>query len=265
MDVYSLINSKAISDYCREIKHQFNTEEIAVLIFRNRKMSIDEKLLAYKELLENYPDMEVIKRINCEHYDSVKEMIKNEVLRLNILTEKLKKDEQDVVYTYIPFYESTQEYWKYGEKLDNIYKTYSETYMAVNKEILEYDDILMYKVIKRSILTEDYNIVAEYVVTNNISKMINVYDTRDYFLDIDNIFLNIPTPFKKGDILVAGDSAPFNVGSTSAKKNVFVLNWLCNWEEDLPERLLKGNCDSSDMCRKRILFIRRNSDIRPPI
>ena len=40
----NLINSKAISEHCRKIKHKFNTEELAVLIYRNRTMSIDEKI-----------------------------------------------------------------------------------------------------------------------------------------------------------------------------------------------------------------------------
>ena len=31
-DDYNLINSKAISDYCRSIKYEFNTEELAVLV-----------------------------------------------------------------------------------------------------------------------------------------------------------------------------------------------------------------------------------------
>ena len=71
MDVYNLINSKAIQKHCREIKHQFNTEELAVLIYRNKTMSIEEKISSYQELIADYPDMEVIERINCKHYDSV--------------------------------------------------------------------------------------------------------------------------------------------------------------------------------------------------
>ena len=64
MDIYNLINSKTISDYCRKIKYELNTEEIAVLIFRNNTMSIDEKINAYDEIIKNYPDMEVIEREN---------------------------------------------------------------------------------------------------------------------------------------------------------------------------------------------------------
>ena len=39
-DEYDLINSKVISEYCRSIKHKFNTEELAVLVYRNKTMTI---------------------------------------------------------------------------------------------------------------------------------------------------------------------------------------------------------------------------------
>ena len=43
IDVYELINSRAIREYCRKIEHKFNTEELAVLIYRNKKMNIEQK------------------------------------------------------------------------------------------------------------------------------------------------------------------------------------------------------------------------------
>lgn len=59
----------------QKIEHKFNTEELAVLIYRNKSMDIEEKIKAYQELISDYPDMEVIERINCKHYNSVKDMI----------------------------------------------------------------------------------------------------------------------------------------------------------------------------------------------
>ena len=49
LDNYVLINSKAIGDYCRKIKYQFNTEELAVLVYRNKKMDIFEKISKYQD------------------------------------------------------------------------------------------------------------------------------------------------------------------------------------------------------------------------
>ncbi len=38
MDVYNLINSKAISKHCRDLNYKLTTLEIAVLIYRNGEM-----------------------------------------------------------------------------------------------------------------------------------------------------------------------------------------------------------------------------------
>ena len=41
------------------IKYQFNTIEIAVIINRCKKIDIDKKIDLYKDILDNYSDMEI--------------------------------------------------------------------------------------------------------------------------------------------------------------------------------------------------------------
>ena len=43
MDVYSLINSKDIAEYLREIHYEFNSLETAWLIWKNVYLTFDEK------------------------------------------------------------------------------------------------------------------------------------------------------------------------------------------------------------------------------
>lgn len=43
MDVYSLINSKDIAEYLREIHYEFNSLETAWLIWKNDYLTFDEK------------------------------------------------------------------------------------------------------------------------------------------------------------------------------------------------------------------------------
>lgn len=253
MDVYKLINSKTIGEYCREIKHEFNTETIAVLIFRNKRLSIDEKISLYEELIRDYPDMEVIERINCKHYDSVKDMIKQEITRLTNLVEELKKENSDVVYTYDAFYISTQNYSKGYEKVENLGKTYNEVLNNAVNEIKEYEDIAKFKIIRKSLVGKKKQIIAEYIVYKKVSKMVNIIDSENNYLDIDNICLNIPTPFKKGDLLRSYSNTPFNDGSIIQDKGFpFVLNYLCTWNKNFQKILDDGNHDSSDMQGPRI-------------
>ena len=249
MDVYKLINSKAIAEHCRKIQHKFNTEELAVLIYRNKYMSVDENVQAYNELMTDYPDMPVIERFNCRHYDSVRDLIKSEINRLNTLVDKLKLDEPDVIYTYEAYYKSISMYRDYS-KIANLYNTFSETITAVTEEIKEDDDVLMFKLYKTSLINDFPNIVAKYILNEDKQiKMVNLYDIKQINLNIDNIFLNLPTPFKRGDILVGYGDVPYRDDVLPDKKEIFVLDWLYTWKDDLDEKLSKGNFDSSDMYR----------------
>ncbi|MBP3256147.1 MAG: PHP domain-containing protein [Clostridia bacterium] len=240
-DDYNLINSRAIADYCREIKHKFNTEELAVLVYRNNRMSIHEKISKYKDLIANYPDMEVIERINCKHYDSVKIMIKGEIRRLENLYNKIIKDE-DAIYTWGEYNKSTH---RYSESESHIRKTYKEVEKDVKEYVKEFDDTISYRITKRYFDRKKGDIRADFIVKNKRSILVNIEETSDNFLDIDQIFLNIPTPFKKGDILISDCKVPMrNIGDYG---DIFVLEYLCTWREDLNEFLRRGNYDSSDM------------------
>lgn len=253
MDVYNLINSKAIQKHCREIKHQFNTEEIAVLIYRNKSMSIEEKINAYKELIDKYPDMESIKRRWSKEYNSVKEMIKEEIERIQNLLQILKNDEQDVLYYYNYWCNSNYNTIIEGkDEFRDIYKTYKEVQEIVNEEIErdEEKEIISFTIRKRTVSKQNkFDIIAEYTLDQNRNlKMVNIYDYESGWLDIANICLNIPTPFKKGDLLLSVSKTPFSEGSVlSYNRFPFVLVDLVTWNENFQKLLAKGCYDCSDM------------------
>ena len=240
-DEYDLINSKVISEYCRSIKHKFNTEELAVLVYRNKRMTIEEKIKKYTVLINNYPDIEVIERINCKHYDNVKIMIKEEIQRLNNVYKELTQDDSDSICVWTEYDKSTLRY-SYSNDIMHTSQTYKETFEDIQNYIKENDDTLSFKITKKY-FNKNKEIYARYIVENKKIKLINIENSTD-IPDIDQIFLNIPTPFKKGDILVSKSRSMFNYGDYS---DIFVLEYLCTWRDGLEELLTKGNYDSSDM------------------
>lgn len=242
-DDYNLINSRTIADYCRSIKHKFNTIELAVLVYRNNRMSIDEKIEKYNDLIKNYPDMEVIEKINCKHYSSVKTMIKEEIQRLNTLNKKLTQENDDSIYVWTEYNKSTLKY-EHSSDLEHTFRTYKEVFKDIQDYIKEYDDTISFRITKKYFDKRKNNIFADYLVENKKSKLIDLTESNNCFFDIDQIFLNIPTPFKKGDILISKSSSMRNYGDCD---EIFVLDYLCTWREDLEEQLARGNYDSSDM------------------
>ena len=71
MDYISLLNSKSIEKYWREIGYQPNSLEAAWIVYSNRKLNFSEKCKYWEEIINTMPDMEIPERVNCNHYDSL--------------------------------------------------------------------------------------------------------------------------------------------------------------------------------------------------
>lgn len=252
-DDYSLINSRAIANYCRSIEYKFNTEELAVLVFRNKKISIKEKIAKYEDLIKNYPDMQVIERINCRHYDSVKTLIKNEVKRLKTLERKLTLNEENSICAWVEYNKSTK---RKEYNLDQTFKTFNEALNDIQSYIKEFDDTISFTITKKYFEKKRKNIHAEYIVKDQKVILNNLVEEENDFLDIDQIFINIPTPFKKGDILISNSEV---INSWGKKNDIFVLDYLCTWKDGLIEYLAKGNYDSSDMIGYGYYFVNEDT------
>ncbi len=255
MDVYNLINSNAISKHCRELKYEFNTLEIAVLIYRNRSMSIAEKISAYNELIENYEDMPMVQFFHCGPYESTKEQIRKEIKRLEDLQSKLILKENGYFYT-------ATTYWQdYGRvECDNRYfikdsfeKTYNRVMEDVNDEELSKDFFgrdnyaTEFKITKRAFDSE-YEVTATYMIIDKKPILNNIIDSDNDYPDFGTIYLYMPTPFKKGDLLYSKTNRPFDRGYIGKEENVFVLKGMHSWYyEDIQERARNGKGDNSDM------------------
>ena len=59
MDIYSFIKSKDVAAYCREINKTWNTFEMVIIIERCYSKKIIERHKAWRELIDQYPDMAV--------------------------------------------------------------------------------------------------------------------------------------------------------------------------------------------------------------
>ena len=242
-DDYNLINSRTIADYCRKIKHKFNTEELAVLVYRNKRMSIEQKIDKYNDLIENYPDTEVIERRNCKHYDSVKDMIKQEINRINILEEKLAQEKDDCIYVWTEYNEITLKY-ECSNDIEHTFKTLKEIFTDIKKYIKEDDDIVSFRITKKYFDKKKGKIYADYIVKNKKIIMVNIEESLNSSFDINQIFLYIPTPFKKGDILISTNKSIRNYDDYN---DIFVLDYMYTWDKNLMKKLKNGNYDSSDM------------------
>ena len=79
MDIFNLIPSKDVADYCKKIGHSFNSLELACIIYNQRyvnSMSIPEQNTLYQEIIDDYPDMQFHKSVRFSVRSSVHEYLK---------------------------------------------------------------------------------------------------------------------------------------------------------------------------------------------
>ena len=77
MDILQFINSNAIRNHLKKINYQFYTLEAAWLIYHSYNHSVYEKFNAYEQLMKEYPDCRVKKRLHTPAQDSLFEYLKN--------------------------------------------------------------------------------------------------------------------------------------------------------------------------------------------
>ena len=135
------------------------------------------------------------------------------------------------------------------EVVNNLKKTLNDVLKEIENYVNKYND-LKSLIITKKIFGEKVRVIcAYYNIINKIPKLIKIYDEDDEYLvhkysDIDYIFVYMPTPFKRGDILKVENPSSINYGDNG---EIFVLENLITWHKDIKEYLTKGKFNSSDM------------------
>lgn len=112
MDVYSLINSKDIAEYLREIHYEFNSLETAWLIWKNDYLTFDEKKEKWHEVIETMPDCEVSEREGWHTgWESLHQMLQEYMNLVDEIREDFEKAPEPGKYVYQnSYYDEIEQY-----------------------------------------------------------------------------------------------------------------------------------------------------------
>jgi hypothetical protein len=208
---FDLINSKAIANYCKEINYKFSIEELAVLIYRNKNKTVYEKIELYKKL----GTIHLHQDVNTSSNNNIENIVLKEIERLEINLEKFLTKEDGYIYYY-------------GEnEIRNVYTDIESLLKNVLVEKEENNKISEFVVYKKCINKNESITTAVYKVIGEEFKLIDVREEIEWINGMNNIVIKVPTPFKKGDLLIGSNN---NYLDKECNK-VFVLNDICNWYE----------------------------------
>jgi len=239
IDVYNLINSEAIGSHCRNIKHRFNTLETGILIHRCKTISLEKKIEYYTEIINNptlYPNKIIKNAIHFEKKINAINLIKKEIDRLKFNLDLFYKPEKDAIFTLDV---KTTDFG--GEWFDSRYtfRTLQDAIYYIENNVITDKISLEYKLSKKYLNRENYvHITLTYKINDKnqfeLSDIQNDFCGKDDYRIIGNLWMNVPTPFKKGDIITDGETKA-------------VIKWMCDKEKDVIIRGEKGHYDYSDM------------------
>lgn len=243
MDILRFINSKDIRNHLKGINYQFNTLEAAWLIYQSTNYTLYEKLDAFEELMQCYPDCEVKERVNTRAQESLFEYLKKYIETYKALINEISSNG---IYTVEVWCNSIDEPYSYT--VNQLFSNYNSAVEQCRLEYDEYDKVYKYCIKKMPIFEkalDEYYCLSQIELRANDCKIMDVCygdEYREKYDLIGDVFVGLwfdfPTPFKAGDI----------VWDVTRKINPCVLYSI--GFEDMGEKFFesrKYNGDVSDM------------------
>ena len=107
--IYDYINSRAISEHCRKIKHEFSAVEF-VAIIRQSYCTLEEKFAAFNEIIGTMPDEKIEIDIDdpksgeqSKESIGIHEFLQTYMKSKKILIQEFKESEKNYIYDDIRF------------------------------------------------------------------------------------------------------------------------------------------------------------------
>ena len=218
MDINSLVHSKDVADYCREIGYTFNSIEIAWLISKQYRLPIVDKNALYRELIDCYPDMKFHESVNFQGgswlHEYLEELIKWNNGAIDFLHEVPKKSSNPYKYE-LCVYDRDRLELPPGQ-----FASFEEALSYVNPywgKIRSYNDINPHVRFVVTRIKETNKRLSDYLCAD-VNENGNILEVsagaklklRGIYCPGNLYSMNIffPVPFEPGDIVAGLDSIP---------------------------------------------------------
>ena len=219
MDAYSLIPSKDIADYCREIGYELSPIEIAYLIKMNyNKMTIIEQNEYYQELIDTYPNVRFHESVQLLGetmlHEYLKTLIKWNCDRISLFHEIPERTSNRFVFElswyscnrlelpskqYDTFEEVLHEVEPYWNKIHSISERNSHVRICRRRKRRTVSSL-------HTSMFADVNEKGECIWLSGGEYLLGKGKRLDEALH--GIYVFLPVPFEPGDIVIMYDGTP---------------------------------------------------------
>ena len=241
MDIYNYFNSPDVAEHCKNIGHTFNAFECAVIINQCYTKTFNEKLVAYRAVISDYPDMEVHPtHMHKEHTKSFHKALGLIIESEDLLLKHFMETKPGAIYK-VKLNHKNSHHDSYEQQVFSTYEKTHEFLLEMKKLSDEFkDEVLGINVTKSFIDSGERIFFAELSAHGEI---INLYNYSKVTWNKNptgllDCYINVPVPFKKGDLVETDVYGSF-------VENPFVLRALSCDSEHHENRIMYS--DTSDM------------------
>ena len=263
MNIYEFFNSRDIAEHCRNIGYKFTAIETAYIIWRSNHHTLEEKHKAWCEIIDTMPDEQF--RPNWDFDDHTLHSFLRTYMRLqNEFIKEFRTTKSDYIYSY-----GTKKRFDDCYRLDDIFFDSYEVCLnalKVNELDDDTDDEIVDAMIMRKKLYSSHVSFCDAQEKESITFDKNLHPIAidatcnledeskflSYAYGFYEMWIAIPTPFHKGDIVMDVDTYV----DYSTRHLPFVLESLPYWRKGADNgddcdaevgRLLNLGVDWTDM------------------
>lgn len=206
MDVYEFFNSKDIATHCKNIGHKFTAMEMAYLVWRSNHHTLVEKHEAWQEIIDTMPDEPFFEDCYIPLHSFLRVYIKMQ----NKFIRNFRSASKNRVFSFVltGSNKTNEVFWDSYDTCLDVAKTWLAecsddngiTGVTITKH-LKRDNTIRWWYDEAICLNRDLSVM-------DIVPAKKDYDPDDerFYLDGEPIFqemqITIPSPFRKGDIVV---------------------------------------------------------------
>lgn len=203
MNIYEYFNSKDVAEHCKALGYRFSSRELAYMIWQSNHHTLTQKIAAWETLLLTVPDEKL------ENGDSLHCFLERYITRLQQFIAEFQADAKECVYSYEKLYaHATDRY------LDEsvLYTNYNSCLAAAVAEADE--KVLSFRIRKKEIHNQKADQMGDAMLYLTVKGEPVDVTVAPYYGDVDLLvepfgfygwYVDIPTPFKPGDIVTGID------------------------------------------------------------
>ena len=241
MDFIKFLNSKDIAEYLQKIDYKFSPEEAMFVIHEGRNIPLAEKHAAYEELIDRYPDHKLEERsANIFKGHTLSSFLRAYIDKENRLFEDCKRDGDDAIY-YASHFSKADNSWIGCDSYDAVYHTFNDCFAKVHRgDAGNTAKVTIYKKYIKTNCVIELELLSDGTVLK-VEGNSMPEDDFEIACAFEFMWIKIPTPFKRGDVVIPRREKIWGSRRYYDCEEAFVLTDMCTWgSEELAENGYKN-------------------------